>query len=550
MKLELVTKQLVDFGLSDKEASIYITLLTMGKAKAGEIARKLQLNRMLVYRIVTKLRERELVKASMEKPMKFVPIPLETALNLLVKETEGKLSLMKERYTVLIEDWNSVDVNPAAADTLSFRIVQGRKQIYALLTKMFKSSQKWVKLITTSKDLVRFQYVDLDDTLKKAAKRGVKVEIAVQYEGEKYDIIGRYINFAEVKLVPMSRATRLFIIDDRELVIAFTSDDSMALNTKQDTCLHIQSSEGKSLETMVDIFANIWESADDLDVQDSISKSLEDLKIFRDEETFMKTLKSMLEKAESEILIGIPKDAPPAMKDKVIEEAAKKADQLYVRLIIYVDHADLPKRRQLSEKMDVYHTDVLQSMQFIIKDRKEILITLYLNESEDHKRCKHIWSNSRLYLDSVTGLLMDVWRRSVEFESRANELKKYEMSANCLSELKSILERSNWRVQMPGQITPRPGVCIEFDLLAEDKRGRRMAAEFIVGGDEHNLEEITSFYGKAMNSEVNSLFLISIPPPNPKETSLAQYYNIHLLEAERREDLTSKLAVIQSLVGK
>jgi hypothetical protein len=103
---------------------------------------------------------------------------------------------------------------------------------------------------------------------------------------------------------------------------------------------------------------------------------------------------------------------------------------------------------------------------------------------------------------------------------------------------------------MPGQITPRPGVCIEFDLLAEDKRGRRMAAEFMVGGDEHNLEAITSFYGKAINSEVSSLLLISIPPPNPQEMSLAQYYNIHLLEAERQEDLTPKLTTIQGLMKK
>jgi len=58
---ENVTKQLLDFGLTDKEANIYLALLRSGKARAGEIARKLQLNRMFVYRVLTKLQERELV---------------------------------------------------------------------------------------------------------------------------------------------------------------------------------------------------------------------------------------------------------------------------------------------------------------------------------------------------------------------------------------------------------------------------------------------------------------------------------------------------------
>ena len=538
---EAITRQLLDFGLTDKEANIYLALLRNGKARAGEIARKLQLNRMIVYRVLTKLQERELVKATMEKPMKFIPIPLEKALELLIRESETKLSLMRDRYDAVVDSWRSVISEPPTSDVLSFKIVQGRKQIYDLLAKMFKSASNWIRLVTTKKDLVRFQYVDLDDALKRAAKRGVKVQIVIQYEDDKLDIVRHYASFASVKVVPISKATRLFIADDKEMIITFTTDDSMVLNTKQETCLKIESTEGKSLDTVVDIFANFWESADELDILDSMSsRTGEDLKTLKTEEAFNKALEGMVETAESELWVGIPKDAPPSMKEKIMNEASKRAGQLYVRMILFLDLDDL-RRSHLLEKVDAYHSDLLQSMQFVIKDRKEILVTLRLNPSEGGSRMKHVWSNSRLYVESMAELLAGLWTKSEGIEARMSELKRSELARSCIAELKTVLERGNWKIQVPGVISPTPEVRFEFGLLAEDSEGRALVAEFIDGASTHNLELITSFYGKAMNADVDSLYLISIPPMSMQEASFAEYCNMHVIEAERIDELPSKL---------
>jgi sugar-specific transcriptional regulator TrmB len=535
-----VTKQLLDFGLTDKEANIYLALLRSGKARAGEIARKLQLNRMIVYRVLTKLQERELVKATMEKPMKFIPIPLEKALELLIKETETKLSLMKDRYDAVLDDWKSVLTEPVASDIMSFRIVQGRKQIYELLAKMFKSAEQYIRLVTTKKDLVRFQYVDLDDSLKRAAKRGVKVQIVIQFEDDKLDILTHYTSFASVKVVPISKATRLFIADDREMIIAFTTDDSMALNSKQETCLKIESKESKSLDTVVDIFANFWESADELDLLETTSKSEEDLKMLRTEEAFNKTLQSLTESASTELLIGIPKDAPAEMKERILAEVAKRAKQISIRIILFVDSTDL-NRLDVLRSVDAYHSDLLQNMQFIIKDRKEILVSLRLSPSDEGVRMKHVWSNSRLYVESMIELLTGVWTKSEPIDTRATELKRAQMAAGCITELKNHLERGNWKVVVPGVVSPKPEVRFEFGLLAEDKKGRKLAAEFINGGDSNNFQVITSFYGKAMNAGVDSLNLISVPAMSIEEVSFAEYCNMRIIQANDMNELCSKL---------
>ena len=544
---EAITRQLLDFGLTDKEANIYLALLRNGKARAGEIARKLQLNRMIVYRVLTKLQERELVKATMEKPMKFIPIPLEKALELLIRETETKLGVMRDRYGAVVDSWKSVISEPPTSDVLSFKIVQGRKQIYELLARMFKSAGSYIRLVTTKRDLVRFQYVDLDDALKRAAKRGVKVQIVIQFEDDKLDIVKHYASFASVKVVPISKATRLFIADDREMIITFTTDDSMVLNTKQETCLKIESTEGRSLDTVVDIFSNFWESADELDLLESMSsKNGEDLRTLKTDEAFDKTLESMVETAESELLIGIPKDAPQSMKDKIMTEVSKRAGQVYVRMILFADSNDL-KHAGLFEKVDAYHTDLLQSMQFVIKDRKEILVSLRLNPAEGNVRTKHVWSNSRLYVESMAELLAGLWNKSAGIDSRLSELKRFEMAQGCIGELRDVLEQGSWRVQMPGIVSPTPDARFEFGLLAEDPKGRKLVAEFVNGDNSSNLELITAFYGKAMNAGVDSLYLIAIPEMSLQEASFAEYCNMHVIQAQNADELPSKLSQLSKI---
>ena len=536
---EEVTKQLLEFGLSDKEATIYLALLRSGKARAGEVARKLQLNRMIVYRVLTKLQERELVKATMEKPMKFIPIPLEKALTLLIKETETKLGLMKDRYDSVLDDWKNVLTEPPVSDVMSFRIVQGRKQIYELLTKMFKSADNFIRLVTTKKDLVRFQYVDLDDALKRAAKRGVKVQIVIQYEDDKLDILTQYASFATIKVVPISKATRLFIADDKEMIITFTTDDSMALNSKQETCLKIESKEGKSLNTVVDIFSNFWESADEFDLPDVVSKPTEDLRILRTDEAFDRSLEKILESAETELLIGIPKGSSKIVREKIMGGLTKRVDQLSIRMLLYLDSDDL-NHIELLRKVDAYHSDLLQNMQFVIKDRREIIVSLRFTASDGSTKTKHVWSNSKLYVESMAELLTGFWAKSESIDLRMASLKRMQMAPRCIAELRNFLERGNWKVTVPGVISPSPQVRFDFSLLAEDKKGRKLVAEFINGGED-NFQTITAFYAKATSAGVDSLSLIAIPGLSTEEASFAEYYNMKVIQANDVSELSSNL---------
>ena len=89
--MERVLNGLRLYGLSDIEARVLISLADIGPVRVSALARKLGVNRMRVYRILRKLQERGLVDSILGRPVKFVAIPIDEALDLLIKNAKKKV---------------------------------------------------------------------------------------------------------------------------------------------------------------------------------------------------------------------------------------------------------------------------------------------------------------------------------------------------------------------------------------------------------------------------------------------------------------------------
>src|ERR1700676_3245181 len=76
-------EELVTLGIPEREASIYFTLLARGESKASELASKLNLHRLDVYHDLKSLQGKDMVEATISKPMKFRALPLRMILQIL-----------------------------------------------------------------------------------------------------------------------------------------------------------------------------------------------------------------------------------------------------------------------------------------------------------------------------------------------------------------------------------------------------------------------------------------------------------------------------------
>lgn len=120
---------LQEVGLSNTESKVYLALLSLGSALAGEITKKSEVNRTNVYDALERLIEKGLVTHIISSNRKvFEPVNPER-LREILKEKEGKLdSIMKELV-------NSYESNKNEEEATIFK---GKKGIISIFENVLK----------------------------------------------------------------------------------------------------------------------------------------------------------------------------------------------------------------------------------------------------------------------------------------------------------------------------------------------------------------------------------------------------------------------------
>jgi HTH-type transcriptional regulator, sugar sensing transcriptional regulator len=89
--------RLISFGLSEKEAKIYLHLLKYGPKTPSPLAKSLNTYREDVHRTLTSLIERGMVHPSLESPTIYAAVDLDTALGSALQKQQSELREMEQR---------------------------------------------------------------------------------------------------------------------------------------------------------------------------------------------------------------------------------------------------------------------------------------------------------------------------------------------------------------------------------------------------------------------------------------------------------------------
>ena len=252
-----VVSGLVEFGLSSDEALAYVFLLRVGSCTARIVGQRLGVNRMRVYRTLRELQARGLVDITVGRPVEFVALPMEGALNdLIVKHEKDTERLRKVRSEVL-EAYNSLQRVEMPSDKPRYRIVQGRQQVYDLLLKMSERSKSGVRFLTTANDLIRLGFSELDVRFRALKKHGLNVRVVTQIDPTSLQSIKEYLDLVDMRHTLLSANSRLFVVDDLEAMTTFTMDDSMSMTTQDD--VGVWTNAPNYVKTMATFFDQVWE---------------------------------------------------------------------------------------------------------------------------------------------------------------------------------------------------------------------------------------------------------------------------------------------------
>ncbi|MFQ6134284.1 MAG: TrmB family transcriptional regulator [Nitrososphaerales archaeon] len=225
--LEKVKDDLVKFGLTPREAKIYLHLARFGPKKANKIAEELKTHRTETYHALTSLQNKGIVTATLERPISFVALPFEKAIEKIIRLEKERVTLAEKRSQYVFDLWRSLPDNiDKEIPIKQFQIFEGIDQAYGKMNEMQRNIESEVYIMASKMNLSRLDQEGYLDRLKDMAKKsGITIRLLVDRESEKQEVL-KIMGDRSVRFLPANiRPVPHFILIDRKEMLFFTSKE-------------------------------------------------------------------------------------------------------------------------------------------------------------------------------------------------------------------------------------------------------------------------------------------------------------------------------------
>ena len=225
------------YGLTEREARIFVFLTKNGACGAGELAKALDIRRMEAYRLLKRLLDRGVVVSTAGKPIKYQAETIDGVLSLLTDEQRRTVKKMDDARPELLEQWRMLPRGPKESFEQRFRIIQGREQIYSTVSKMVEGAASALSLQLSRNDMVQVHLLGVGDKLQEAEKRGVKVELATLIDPSTVQAVEAAAKHAEVRHSEDAARSRLVLADGVQTLVSLVLDDTKGMKNDRDVAI-------------------------------------------------------------------------------------------------------------------------------------------------------------------------------------------------------------------------------------------------------------------------------------------------------------------------
>jgi sugar-specific transcriptional regulator TrmB/pimeloyl-ACP methyl ester carboxylesterase len=265
---------LLEYGLTNKEADIYIFLAKNVILTGGEISKRTKIARSLVYRILKNLQTKGLVEPTLESPTRFVAVPFDKALDLIIKTKKQEAFKVEREKQDLLEDWKTISKTRPAAEYERFVIIEGNKKIHLKMLQMIKETKKHFSGTLTISGLAHAeQYGVFDAAYNHPLKTRIKFQFITDVNKENLEAFKLFKPKLKTELDLKARSSiteitllpRMVIKDKKEVMFFIRPEEGTLTRRQGDVCIYTNC---KSLaDTFNGIFQNSWHNSLDLEAK-------------------------------------------------------------------------------------------------------------------------------------------------------------------------------------------------------------------------------------------------------------------------------------------
>ncbi|MCJ7429057.1 MAG: hypothetical protein MUP66_01575 [Candidatus Nanohaloarchaeota archaeon QJJ-5] len=259
---------LEDVGLNMYERKIYAALISRGVSTAGELSEMTGVPRSRSYDVLESLAEKGFAILKPSKPMKYVAVPPEDALenvkNVHRQELEEKLEKL-DRF----KDTKAVDELQTLYDQGVSRVepaemsgaVKGRYNVQKHVGNMLRDADNEIKILTTE-DGLKDLHEHHAELFEEAQDAGLELRVLAPVTDENREAYEAIADHAEVRHLSEEELEhtpegRFVIVDDEKMALSLTDDD---IHDTQDTVFWSESEHAAS-NALGPVFDLVWSNS-------------------------------------------------------------------------------------------------------------------------------------------------------------------------------------------------------------------------------------------------------------------------------------------------
>ena len=259
------------FGLTEKETEVYLYLAKQGVKKTSQIAKALKTNKGLVYRILKRLEQKELVEITLESPSRFIVVPFEKLIDTYIELRRDEAAFIENKKQQLLSDWKKIGHPEPEFPVEKFSVIEDEKKVFHKICEMvYKTKKEFVSIATVQGLLRAEKYGVLDCMLNHPLRSEIKIRYITRLNDEnvtslkfllkKFDSLfslkGKHSHFQD-NIFPR------LAIRDKEEILLFITDQQQNNSGYVDTALCTNCK--LILQSFYEVFQDTWNKSSDIE---------------------------------------------------------------------------------------------------------------------------------------------------------------------------------------------------------------------------------------------------------------------------------------------
>lgn len=248
---------LLDLGLTEYQAKIYLALVQTGAATASELADRSDVPRTRIYATVEQLHEKGLVKILPEKPIRYRPVPIRDYLQRLIGETQeraAELSDLQETYAKMFAVREAAAPPPGG----TFEVYRGRQNVREKMLQMWGGAKKSIEFIGMPHAPPRL-LGKLYTVARERKADGVQVRLVFPLKTPHMDKVQSAFSDLEVRFALEVPPIDVCTVDGREGILIHRNPDDPDPYEGRDVAIWWD--EPAILQSRVGLFEAAWRDA-------------------------------------------------------------------------------------------------------------------------------------------------------------------------------------------------------------------------------------------------------------------------------------------------